>query len=661
MKNSKLKRAIIEEVNSYAQYLIENAIPDQEGIFWEIMDHSKGVLRNTSNETIYEGSTGIILFFISLYNYTRDPRYLDIALKGSRWVENYIINHPKGYPTFYTARTGVIFMFCKLFEATKDDKYLKKAMSTTEALEKELLRKDLFYDFFTGMAGNIFVVAYLYHHLPNQYLLDLLIKCIKNLIEGALISRKGIKWGYRPKNINSLCGISHGASGIAHVFLQIGNYFNNNSFYWLAHQAILYESQYFDPNKNNWKDLRLPLDEVKAVKAFTENNIEYLTEGNRRDINFWTHGAAGIGLVRLEASRILNNKGYWKEAELAIKKTIETDINGTNGGDYIILQGKAGNAELFLEAYNHTKDPVYLRYAQSIAEEIISYKKKHHTFPSINNMKNGPALFYGDTGIAYFLLRSLNPTQVDSILLPRVRTNNKKEKLSGPEHFKCFSAGSIKNQVFGKYFERTLKCLEMAGADVNTKAGEHTSYKIDDELDTWIDEIKVHMENLEKSKKKAVKEIFDMEFDIVNCIRKDMSFLYLKAEDIFLQKKYTKQLALDKNDFYALKCRVVEGVWLKENTWHWNDEADYAKNLERAPGRYPVVIKRTATYAKEYYLNTLGYTLFKHINPGIRVSELIRSSQGHLRKQYKIDSLDVQDKLLAQLKVFLKEGIVTTI
>lgn len=663
MDSLDFKKILLKELLNFAQDLLTKGKKDENGMYWESLEISARGADRKLNDTIFTGTTGVVLFFISLFKYTKDIRHLKTAVLGSTWIENYIKDTPKaGYPSFYSGRTGVSYMFIKLFEVTGERDYLGKSLNNIKGLEDKLKRTNLSSDLLSGIAGNVFVITYLYTHLKDKYLLSLINTCLQNLLDKIIIAKKGLKWNYSIIDIDSLCGLSHGASGIAFVFLEIGRCFGNNSFFWLAHQAMMYESEYYDHESNNWLDLRVPSFEI-AEKAYIENKNDFFRKTTDDDYNFWSHGAVGVGLVRLLAFEYTNNEKYLMEAERAIKKTIETDFIRHRNSSYIISQGKAGNAELFFEAYRITGDLNYLNYTREIASQVITFRQKSGHFPrGLDPNKDDNGLFLGRTGIGYFLLRCLDAENIDSILLPRI-----KKKLSSNRKLPEFgmlniSKSLLKKKIYGKYFNRTFTCLE--SLDISSTAeffNQDVIESQDNELQMLAKKLEEVLSSLPENYKKVIEEVFEMEYKSQKLISEGKSYIYISIEHKINKEKYSK-LANIHEKLYESDIRLSDHVKIIFNQWNWYDRDDrnYLKNLYCPPASYPTLLIRKAYHVEEFPVNKVCASIFELMKKNSKIDIIVKEVvKIFARKKAKhISKIDITKLVHEQIKGLIRENII---
>jgi lantibiotic modifying enzyme len=108
-----------------AEWLIENAVADGEGLKWAASDKGEAAYMGGW----CHGPAGTGRLFLLLHAITGEARYLDVAKKGARFVIDYAANAEKGAadgekpyvpPSFCCGVAGVVDFFCDLTRVTHD-------------------------------------------------------------------------------------------------------------------------------------------------------------------------------------------------------------------------------------------------------------------------------------------------------------------------------------------------------------------------------------------------------------------------------------------------------------------------------------------------------------------------------------------------------------
>lgn len=454
---------ILKGAKDIAENLSNNAIQEVTGLSWVSTINENNKPKATKNETIYNGVCGILLFYLELYKKTRDEKYFETIVKGLKWVEKYCENHPAASVSLFTGRSSMSYFYLKMYLATGMTEYLEKALTTEKKIVRAIddMSNHEITDYLNGISGRILGLISLHSLSREPWILHTIHCYAEEIFNRAYLENGGLCWDRSTLSIHGLCGFSHGASGVAKIFLELGNYLDNQSFFLIADKAFAYESFFYSKPANNWIDLRKMVfteeDEKSFQTGYMSGDLDFFTTG-KDAFNAWCHGAAGVGLVRLRAYELTKNRDYLNESELAIAKTIETDITDKLLQSFTLCHGRGGNADLFLESYRVLGAKKYWEYAQKIALDALEANDQHGYYRSGTISKQDTSLFLGDAGIGYFFLRTLDPINVPSILAPKIDKKAKKLDVTGCP-FLMSSPTDIYIGSIKKRYPRTIKAL----------------------------------------------------------------------------------------------------------------------------------------------------------------------------------------------------------
>jgi hypothetical protein len=410
--------------------------------------------------TIYNGTSGIVLFLLALHRQTGNAAYLEQSIRAMAGAVRYCQENPSNYYALFTGRMSVPFTLVKLHEATGDKDYLAQALDVARPCSA--FNDSPIVDLINGVAGMVLGLLHLHQATREAWILAEIDAGVAHLLATAYHGKAGLAWQRSYQNTRGLCGFSHGAAGMGFVFGELGRYFGNPAFYWIADQAFLYERQFYDGRAGNWPDYRKgiynPDDERKYQEAFRARNWDFFTQGG--DTNFWCHGAAGIGLSRVRAEHLRADPLYAEEVRSAVRKTIRTDVTSTRpNGTFTLCHGAGGNAELFLEHYRCTGDAESLAAAETVGRRAVRHGQQHGGYRSgisLAKDQEDASLFLGNAGIGYFYLKLLQPLTTGSVLAPAL--DGPVAPVGTSHATLAVSTAGIKRSVLDLAFKRTL-CL----------------------------------------------------------------------------------------------------------------------------------------------------------------------------------------------------------
>lgn len=206
-----------------------------------------------------------------------------------------------------------------------------------------------------------------------------------------------------------LCGLAHGASGMGLALIESGVHCGQREWIEGGVAAFRYEDQLFDTDHDNWPDLR------------QLGPLSGETMGSKRATFMvaWCHGAAGIGLARLRALRLLPDRA---ELKIGVQRALQTTAARLAAvpeeADASPCHGRAGLAETLLYAADVLNAP---RHAAEVARQWTrSVRTRSADAPWPCGVASGlstPSLMLGHAGIGYSLLRAERPRRTPSFLV----------------------------------------------------------------------------------------------------------------------------------------------------------------------------------------------------------------------------------------------------
>jgi lantibiotic modifying enzyme len=247
------------------------------------------------------------------------------------------------------------------------------------------IARDAVLDVLGGAAGSIAVL------LTIGGDLDTARRCGDHLLATAIRSPRGVAWKQGGGWPHPLTGFSHGAAGFAWALAKLAVATGDDRYRRTALDAIRYERTLFDHDERNWPDLRWNRPGFMAM---------------------WCHGAAGIGLSRLDLLADLDGPEIRGEIAAAIDTTLRSGF----GSSHCLCHGDLGDLELIRRAAEVVGGGDLSRAADELALRIVA--DLHSGWRSgLPHCVESPGLMTGLAGIGYGLLRIIDPESVPCVLL----------------------------------------------------------------------------------------------------------------------------------------------------------------------------------------------------------------------------------------------------
>lgn len=619
--------------------LIAKAKKNEEGMWWETMTLGEDGSGDWQvSESLYSGVAGIVFFLMELYKKTEDPKYLDAVTEGAKWLEKYCDKNHTSYYAFYTGRMGVSYLMIQLADFFGDDSYKTKALKIADKCEVFLQSNYKVDDLINGSSGTLLGLLHLHAATGEESLLKKIELFTDHLINNLHFGECGVYWDRSSKNITGLCGFSHGASGIGYVFLELGHYFSNPTFYRIAELAFSYENYHYSPTHGNWPDFRKGIYDEKTLK---EHKEQYL-KGNKEfflspsDMSAWCHGAPGIGLSRVRAYELLGKDEYLEDLKNAISKTIQLDLDmDTNRVAYVLCHGGGGNSILFLEADRVLNgDQRSIDAATATGDRALSYRSQYKEYVSgYAGLKDDTSLFMGDAGIGYFyLLLADGGLSHPSILKPDI-----KEVYEGDKGG-VFSVNDsqINAKLAEKLYPKTFSCLKDKGFNFNSL---NVNNKIIASVTAGFDKY------VQEAKDSLLDEIWSYEKLKVELDQNvaSHSYNYIKR---LVETEKNRDLLNDEQLLLKATISLPDGHLLTTlQTTEGDEEESYIMLISNSEGLV------------EYPLSYFSYEVIRIFEQPRRISDAINDMISNFEVTNPDEVEQVKAATLAQIREAMKEGL----
>ncbi|QAY78210.1 lanthionine synthetase LanC family protein [Sphingosinicella sp. BN140058] len=353
---------------------------------------------------LYTGSAGIGLFLARLSAVTGD-RVIGRTAIGALTHALLEAGAPDMHRTngLFVGRVGIALAATQAGQWLGREALLEQARTLALDLASDGCRGFAGSDLMAGLGGGVAGALALARRLDEESLIDWASTLGDALIDRAERTGAGWHWPNRKEPIG-LCGLSHGAAGIAWALAELAHATGESRFAEAAAGAITHEQAWFDPKVGNWPDLSPESCDASGRRGFTMS---------------WCHGAPGIALSRIRLWVLTGNAGLRAQAVAAVVTTAERLRSAleAGSGNYSLCHGLAGNAEALIAGSGliETRDLV-----ETIAMlGIDRFGDDPRSWPAgvDSGSATSPTLMLGLAGTGHFLLR-VDDLATPSILLP---------------------------------------------------------------------------------------------------------------------------------------------------------------------------------------------------------------------------------------------------
>lgn len=319
----------------------------------------------------YSGTAGIALFFDTLAEVTGE--YRDELAATLATFELQIVRRADRLTGGLSSAGGVLYTLARLAPRWSAAVELADVVLARIA---DIIATDDAYDVVGGCAGLIGGLTAWHTVRPESSAAALTKACADHLVATAQPQAVGVGWVPAPLRTDVRrppAGFGHGAAGIAWALRKAGKVP-------AAARALAYERTLFLPAAGNWRDVR--------------------TEDDPTPLAAWCHGAAGVGLSRLD---IHGDPAAEREIDIAV-----ATVTSNFGRNFSLCHGDLGNLDLLLSL----PDADWRPHAAGILDAI----DVHGWVCGMPRGVDTPSLLTGLAGIGYGLLRIAAPADVPSVL-----------------------------------------------------------------------------------------------------------------------------------------------------------------------------------------------------------------------------------------------------
>ena len=383
-----------------ADGLVERAARDAEGGLCWVARVRQGRDRyrvQAIPNALFDGAAGVALFLAACGALGHEParraalaalrpvrRVLESPGIGRRIEAQFTAGAASGLPSVVYALTRIAALLDE--PALLDDAGRALSLLGPDAAAGSV-------DVYDGAAGLVLGVAPYVEATGDAHARSLAVEAGRVILE----ARDADTRAWRTLDGRCYTGFAHGASGIAAALLRLNDLAPDDALVEAARAGFAYERSLFDPDLGDWLDVP---DEP---------------HGSGRPLRAWCHGAAGIGLARVDALR----RGLDALPAAELRADVEqalgvVDPDEIGPGDHVCC-GAFGRIELLHEAERAgLADPGL---AARVASAAVGRRRALGGFALGAGEWLSPGFFQGTSGIGYTLLRLAHPGRFPNALL----------------------------------------------------------------------------------------------------------------------------------------------------------------------------------------------------------------------------------------------------
>ena len=374
----------------------------------------QGLLTRATDAYLYNGLSGILLFFMKLSKTVQCNEYQWIIEKLKSQISKvindmYCDNSSYLQTGIYNGEASLAFVCQILYLETGDFEWLmlmKKQLSKMEPL----LENDRDYDLLSGNAGAIMAYLNAYELTLDDHYLTIAVFAGDLLISNATKFSEGWYWQGRASR-KGLTGMAHGNAGIMMSLCRLAAICQHERFYDAACKALQYEDAFYSYSKQDWMDLRFIEDAGLIHRILKKGKLQASLLDNEETVGWvnvdnlaWCHGKAGIMLSRHISGKYANGK----LSEL-LSNNYKTKLTNVKNNSFNLCHGMAGISAIDMIMNGPSKG----HNIERILSKLCNSKVELNEVFGIQELQNY-GLMSGITGAGYLLMSS--PSEMETLL-----------------------------------------------------------------------------------------------------------------------------------------------------------------------------------------------------------------------------------------------------
>jgi lantibiotic biosynthesis protein len=365
------------------------------------------VVSRTGEATVYDGSAGIALAAWAVAQSLGRDDLAAVAVEAARHA---VAGRARvGGTGLFDGLVGIALAALEVGTGAGDPALVEDGLALLEQVDTASVAPAEA-DLVSGSAGAVLALAAAARRTGSDRWLRAAARHAEHLLVSARRYTWG--WGWAPfgyEDAVPLCGLAHGAAGVAWAFGELAAALDDDRFHEGAEAARRYERSWFDAATNNWPDLR-------AGVTPGSDGLDLVRP------SLWCHGGVGIGLSRLALFRLAGTPAMAAEAACALQSSATAATSSLGAGDLdaglTICHGLGGAVLLVLAAHGVFGGAEHLHAARWIAGRTVDQLGSDPCeWPSgVRGGAFSAGLMTGLAGTLYVLARAADPAGVGALV-----------------------------------------------------------------------------------------------------------------------------------------------------------------------------------------------------------------------------------------------------
>ncbi len=396
------ERAYLDAALKTERWIRTARIETSHGVTWPVNPLDAKVV----SHDLYAGAAGVVLFYLELYEQSRDPKHLAEASAGADDLLAAVDADQIATSGLYDGLAGVAFVLAETYRASMERKYWRGVERSRDLLAQRARRAGRGIewndstDVVSGGAGIGLALLDLHRRFGDRTCAEVARRAAERLVEVGQPDGDGMRWMLSPKVEREYPNFSHGTAGVAFLLATAYGTTRDAAFI----DAAIRGATYLE---------RLAKTDGGGCLVYHHTN-----GGEDRYYLSWCHGPAGTARLFHRLGQVTNEPGWRRRVECAARGVEQSGIpeQRTTGFWNNVSQccGNAGVADFFIELHRSYNLPTALPFARRLTTDLLRratddqvgmrwVQAEHRTRPDFCIAQTG--FMQGAAGIGTLLLK----------------------------------------------------------------------------------------------------------------------------------------------------------------------------------------------------------------------------------------------------------------
>lgn len=342
------------------QWIATSAIADELGMRWPADPRDP----KTVSLDLYNGTPGIVPFWLELHHATHEPEALQFAAAGADYLLSTLPEDTTTDAGLYTGLAGVAWVLQLTYRATGREKYrtgAQKALSIVQASAK-VGEHGVGWadstDIISGSAGTGLFLLWAKDQMGDERSLEVAKGAGRALVAAGEPAGGGLRWKVNKGMARNYPNFSHGTAGVSY-FLATLHQATGDSMYL---EAALAGARYL---------------QSLATTTASGGHLVFHSEPGNEALYYlsWCHGPAGTARLFHRLGQITGQNVYDAYVDSLAAATVDMKVPERSPGFWNNISqccGNCGVVEFFASLHGLRRDSRHLAFAELVARDTVA-------------------------------------------------------------------------------------------------------------------------------------------------------------------------------------------------------------------------------------------------------------------------------------------------